>query len=419
MIKQIIKEVLKVAGILLAGVLIGFLALCFVHLLPVDRMYENVQSSKDAINAYGNIVNGYVSTSMDNYTDCIMINEAICPIEAPLIDKAINNYHVNYWKGYEQPENLLRYLDGEQGYKYQGYSHYWGGHQVVLKLLLLAFDYSDILVMNIILQSMLIVFIIIGLQRSKKEFVIIPFCIAVLTMMPSAIAVCLQFSTVFYTTLFGILFIVWRYPYLKKENQCYIFLLIGMATSYFDFLTYPFVSLGLPLVVSIAYMAEDKLGRQIRNVVINSALWGIGYLGMWSGKWILGSILSPESGSLKVALESIAYRGSAVAQGQVLSVFDVFLENAFIYLRKPTMILIFGAAVFFIIRILARRYRVNCFLRAIPYLIVCFYPIAWYRVARNHSFEHAFMAYRVLAITIFAGLCMLSNLASKEEKTSE
>lgn len=113
--------------ILVIGVIVGFGGLCIVHMLPIERMHQNVLNSRDAINVRAQLVQGYTSTALDNYTDCIILNQVICPIDAPLFEKAVYNYQVNYWKKYVQPENLLRYLDGETGYRYQGYTHYWGG----------------------------------------------------------------------------------------------------------------------------------------------------------------------------------------------------------------------------------------------------------------------------------------------------
>lgn len=119
-----LKNAAKVIIILITGILLGFLALCLVHLLPTERMFQNVLHSQDVINSHAQLIPGYESTTIDNYTDSIMLNEAICPFEGSLIEKVIYNNQVNYYRQYDQQENLLRYLQGEEGYDYQGYSHY-------------------------------------------------------------------------------------------------------------------------------------------------------------------------------------------------------------------------------------------------------------------------------------------------------
>ena len=410
--KKVFEYIYKSCLILIFGILLGFTALCLVHLLPTENMYRNVAASKDVINSHAEMVAGYTSTAVDNFTDSIMLNEAICDIDTGLIDRVINNYQVNYWKGYDQQENLMRYLDGEEGYRYQGYSHYWGGHQVFIKLLLLVGDYSDILILNTILQLILVAVIIIKLQKMGRGYMALPFCITIASMMPIAIALCLQFCTVYYVTLLGCLVIMERYKKMPQTNICYIFLGIGMATSYVDFLTYPFVSLGIPLVIWLALDEESNIRKKIIRTIWNSAFWCMGYVGMWAGKWLLGSILLPESGSLTVALESIAYRGSNNSTDGMITLFDVIMKNAYTYLRKPILLVVICAVVYYLYKICRNsKLKIASVKNVIPFAIVVFYPFIWYKIAENHSYEHAFMAYRELAIGLFAGLSLLATLS--------
>lgn len=413
MADKLFKEAGKVILILMVGVLLGFIALCLVHLLPIERMHQNVLASKDVINSHAQTIPGYESTSIDNYTDSIMLNEAICPVDAPLIEKAIYNYQINYYRGYDQQENLLRYLNGEEGYRYKGYTHYWGGHQVVLKLVLLIFDHSDILMINIILQTLLAALIVVGLYRSGRQYVILPFLVSILSIMPMTIATCLQYCDVYYITLTGSALIAWKYDKVPKERICLLFLLLGMATSYFDFLTYPFVSLGIPLVLFLVSMKDIKFSGKLIYIIWSSALWCVGYAGMWAGKWILSSILLPEAGSLAEAFRAIAYRGSHQAEGVNITVFDVLLKNLYVYLKWPIMILMGTAVIYFLWKFLSKRYfGKKVLLTCIPYIILALYPIAWYTIAQNHSYEHSFMAYRELVIATFAGLCMLAEIGA-------
>lgn len=411
------KVFAKTVLVLIAGILIGFFALCLVHLLPVERMYQNVLEAKDAINVHAQTIPGYESTTIDNYTDSIMLNEAICPVEAPLIEKVIYNYQVNYFRQYDQQENLLRFLNGEEGYRYQGYTHYWGGHQVILKLLLMVFDYADILVINLILQTFLLILIVVGLYKTQKKYVIIPLLSAVLSIMPMTIGVCLQFCAVYYILLTGAAYIVWRNDKIKAEKMYFLFLILGMSTSYFDFLTYPLLSLGIPLIIALAYIDFDGMDRKMFYPIIYTVAWGVGYLGMWAGKWILGSILLPEAGSLSEALNSISYRGSNRAGGEIITLFDVLLKNLYVYLKWPIIILIGAIAIYFVFLIIKRKHiNRTGLLLCVPYFLICFYPLGWYMIAKNHSYEHAFMAYRELAIAAFAGLCLLSRMADRKKE---
>ncbi len=419
--KKAMQDIGKGLLILVCGVVLGFAALSLVHLLPVDRMYQNVLGSKDAINAHQQVINGYVSTTIDNYTDSIMLNEAICDIDTGLIDKVVNNYQVNYWKGYDQQGNLLRYLEGDEGYRYQGYSHYWGGHQIFIKLMLLVGDYADILVFNTILQFLLVLAIMVKLQKQGKGYAILPFGITIASMMPVTIALCMQYCTVYYVTLFGILLLLRKYEKAPQTNACILFLLIGMATSYVDFLTYPFVSLGLPLVFWLLLDREEKMVRKIGKLLWNSGFWCAGYIGLWAGKWIAGSILSPQSGSLSMAIGSILYRGSNnTSTDGTVSLMDVLLKNAFVYIKKPLLAVLVCVFVYYCCKIVKNKTLTLQNLKTVlPCAVVVFYPLLWYRLSENHSYEHAFMAYRELAIGLFAGLMILALLARTEKGSGD
>lgn len=415
-IKRLINNVWKGLLILVGGIVFGFVALALVHLISVDKMYQNVAASRDVINSHAQIVTGYTSTTIDNFTDSIMLNEAICDIDTGLIDKVVNNYQVNYWKGYDQQENLFRYLDGEEGYRYQGYSHYWGGHQVFIKLMLLLGDYSDILILNTIVQFLLVIMIIIRLQKMGKGYAVLPFCITIASMMPVAIALCMQLCTVYYVMLFGILMLIRKYEKSPHSDMCYVFLVIGMATSYVDFLTYPFVSLGIPLVIWLILDNEEKVIQKLGKMVWNSGFWCAGYAGMWAGKWILGSILLPEAGSLKAALESISYRGSNKTTDGVITLWDVIMKNAYVYLRKPILVVVICMIVYYLCKMIVNKnLKLNIISNIFPFLIVACYPLIWYRIAENHSYEHVFMAYRELAIGMFAGMCICAILARESK----
>lgn len=416
MIKTAMGKVGKGILILLVGILVGFAALCLVHLIPTEKMYQNVAAAKDTIGVHDQIIKGYVSTTIDNFTDSIMLNEAICDVDTGLIDKVVNNWQANYWKGYTQEENLARYLDGEKGYRYQGYSHYWGGHQIFIKPMLLLGDYSDILAFNVIAQLLLVFAIMFRLQKMGRGYAVLPFGLTIASMMPMTIALCMQYCTVYYVMLIGILLLMRKQEKAPKADACFLFLLIGMATSYFDFLTYPFVSLGIPLVIWLLLDQEENVVRKVGRMLWNSAFWCAGYVGMWAGKWILGSIISPESGSLAMAINSILYRGSNKASDGVISLSDVLMKNAYVYIKKPLLIIVICVILYYGCKIVKNKDLTGKNLKGVlPYVIAAFYPLVWYRLAENHSYEHAFMAYRELAIGLFAGLMLLAALARKEK----
>lgn len=410
--------IIRTLFILLIGVGVGFLALCMVYMLPVERMYENAQVSKDIISDIGTTyaIHEIRSTELDTYTDSIMVSTAICPKEASVFEKVVYNYHVGYYRGYLEQENLERYLSGEPGYDYASYSHYWNGYLLFLKPLLYFFEYNDILMFNFILQTMLIVWVVIGMVKKKKEYLIIPFMISILSMAaPLATAINLQNSDILYLALLGSGIIIWGNDKIIENKGYFIFLVLGMMTSYFDFLTYPLVSLGIPLVVYIACVNTNKVFETVVKTIVNSIGWGIGYVGMWIGKGLLGSILYPDSRALETGIEHFFMRSSnSVSSGQV-SFVDVTINNLYIYLSWPMIVIFLIVVIYAFIKIIKRRnWKRDTIVRMVPYIVVLIYPFAWYFILKNHSYIHPFV-YRNLAIATFAGLTALFSLAEQYE----
>ena len=411
-IREYQKKIIICLCVIAFSIISGFLLLCTVHLLPVDNINKNIQKYITRVE-YNEFIDDYVGTRIDTYTDSIMLNEAACPIEAPVIEKAIYNYQVTYLQQYSQQENLLRYLKGEEGYGYVGYTHYWGGHQVFLKILLQFFEYSDIKMMNLILQTMLLVIIIIGFIKKKKDHLVIPITLALLSIVPSVIGVCFQYSSVYYLALIGTAVILWGLEKITAEKIYLLFLLLGICTSYIDFLTFPLITLGIPLLVFVEMEREERRIKDFEKMVFLSFVWGMGYLGMWGGKWILGSLLLPESGAISEALRALRYRGSNEADGNIINLYDVLLENIFVYIKWPLIIVII---IYLIVRLSKSiKNKTFCKKRITDNVILLFpalYPIGWFFISKNHSYHHAFMTYRILSISLLAGLCFISEVTN-------
>ena len=49
----------------------------------------------------------------------------------------------------------------------------------------------------------------------------------------------------------------------------------------------------------------------------------------------------------------------------------------------------------------------------LPYAMVCLLPFLWIAFTQNHSYIHRWFVYRLLAICVFGGLCLLARLTEK------
>lgn len=412
-----IKKSINIALIVLLGIIAGFVLIVLTYLLPTNKIKENVEESiytfyKEKV--YYAVIDRYPGTQLDNYTDAIMLSNAMYDGNQGLIDKAINVYKYSNDLGGNPAEQLVEYFSAKKeiDWKATEYSRYWHGYLVLLKPALLIFNYSEIRMTNQIIQTLLIVLITYLLIKRNLKQHILPFIIAILSIMPSVIALSLQFSTTIYISLLAVAAILLFHEKLQNK-YIYFFLILGMITSFLDFLTCPILTLGMPMMYFIILKQEDWK-KDLKNIIILSIMWGIGYAGIWVGKWIISSILLQEN-FINSALSKISERtGDKTVHGNFtkLSVLELNLKM----ISTVPNVLIFTANIVYIVYKSIKEkiwQRKNQYLKIIPFLVISIMPFAWYVFAGNHSFMHYWFTYRSLAVTVCAVLSGLTFVLIK------
>lgn len=343
----------KYAGVLGISILAGLMLLFAVYALPVEDMKANVARSSEIFNyegIYPQMVSGYKYMQLDNYTDSIMLGAAIYDGPEGTMDKAVNNYHPD--SAQLSPElALTNYANEVSAYEYFQipYGRYWHGYLVPLKLLLLFFDYSDIRVLNFFLQNILLFFIIKQLHQIHMEQYAPAFLVTIFLINPLTAALSLQFSSVYYIILFSAIWFLRlvRQGKATESRVGHLFFLAGILTAYFDFLTYPLASFGILLVLYMVVNGEKLNAAGVRPIFRKMALWGGGYGGMWSGKWLVGSILT-KGNLFKDALNQILVRASTGSlQGTEYSRFDAVMKNISVLLKWPFLVVFLSGGGYF------------------------------------------------------------------------
>ncbi len=244
---------------------------------------------------------------------------------------------------------------------------------------------------------------------------IVPYVIALLLVDPFAISQSMQFVSVYYIyNIASIVYILKRGWFdANRQRLLFYFVIIGAATSYFDFLTYPLVTFGIPAIFFLCYEEETQSVKTIGRTLAGSLIsWGVGYVGMWSGKWVLGSFLGNEN-IIAIAWNKILERSSLVvsSSGEEFSIIYM-LRCQLTHLKSPAMLLAILLLAGFVILILFSGEKKKIFdYRWILFLCLCLLPFAWYIIASNHSYIHNWFTYRELIITAFSGMCMFARYA--------
>lgn len=413
--------------ILLSAGCIGFLLLVCVYALPVDTMRENVARGTEVYNNEGNfpeLAAGYKSTKLDNDTDSTMLSNAIYPV-TDIIKDALHVPMIGYKARQDRLTSLLDYANHVKGDTYTTiYPRYWHGYLIILKPLLLLFDFSDIRIINMIFQFLLTSFCLILLTKKNYTNILPAFISLLIVWNPITVGLSFQNSTCFYITLLSILYIIYYDKYSRNKDITlpYFFLLLGIITVYFDFLTYPLVTLGIPLIFLIS-IRENKLSDNIKGIFINSIYWGIGYLGMWLEKWLLATIILKEN-IVYDAIKQIILRSSKELDGNDFSIWDCILSQISVLLKWPYLIF-FVCLLFFLILYYFKKNHTpvnfkyllkNFIVLLTPYIILCIYPFIWFSIASNHCYANPKFTYRLLGISVFAGISGIIKCLSSVNK---
>lgn len=418
------KQIISMLLTLIISGIIGMLLLIAVYCLPTERIKSHLASGAYIYlqeTAYFQYADGYVSTLLDNYTDALMLNKTAYPSHNPVQD-AVNA--PSYWyEGSRDNLELISYLNDQDGTHYSGittYARYWHGYQVILRPFFEFFDFSDMEIFNQILQLCLLFVVILLMERRGLSRFLPAFLAMILFWNPASMGVSLQYSPCYYISLGACAFILQKRKTIHNIRG--LFLLAGILTVYFDFLTYPAATLGVPLVMwMIVHRNDEELsfGSLFRNVF----WWCAGYVGMWAEKWLLGTLLT-SSNLFTEAADKIAERSSTQA-GDI----NITRLGTLAYLIRYSMakwpyLILFGLV--FAGILLYRKYvRKHSDMKATTsfaenvdwrrialFMLAGFIPFAWILMAANHCYIHPRLTYRVLGITIFAWLLALTAMPS-------
>ncbi len=402
--KKILNKGLNYFILMTACIIIAFLLMLSVFSMPVDKMWDNVNTSIQTFEQEGLYfrVQETPSSMLDNFSDSFMVNNVITSGENGIIDNAMNNYRVIVENG-NNIQALRAYTQGDE-YSLNSHARYWHGYLVFLKPLFLLFNYSQIRSINTFFQITLICTICMGLVMRNKSRFCIPLIVTWYTLCPLAVMHSLQFSSVFYITFIACLIIVCCEEYLQGK-YIYFFLVIGALTSFFDLLSYPVLTFLLPL--SFLFIIRDSKSEAVPSATIDIVAygmsWGIAYGTMWASKWIIATILTDNNVILN-ALNKVKLRTSSMSSANEVISRTTGLEKCIEALLTPPVqfVIVICLIASFLILIKNRRYFSINFASIYAFFLISCIPIVWLIFTNNHSTIHYWFTYRNLAASVFA-----------------
>ncbi|MDD3213485.1 MAG: hypothetical protein PHY64_07415 [Eubacteriales bacterium] len=424
----LIRNGIRLSAIFIAGVVIGYLLLVAVYLIPEDRIAENVtlsaatfDGSEDSLEARNHhVVKTYANTWLDNSSDSLILLMAAYRSDAPVWQRALLSEFSGDMD--DNPYNLLRTYarDGQEGMGSTAYFRYWHGHQVFVKPLLLFCTYMDLRVINMLGQGALLLWVMMLMVKRGLSRYVPAFALAVAALTPWVLPLCLHYSACYYVMLLGAgALLQWPQGVSRRLGAAAYFMLLGMATDYFDLLSYPLITFGIPFVFWV--LLADRQpgfggGLSVGLLPRCGGAWLFGYAGMWAAKIVLVALLTAQP-AWQVTWAQVTLR----TVGDHLSPLDALLRNLRVFWRKPFKLAGLGIAAWAAVqavRTWGRRQPV----RAITVVLLAaaaLLPPLWYVLIVNHSHVHFFFTHRILGVTVFALASLLTRYFQTQENKAK
>lgn len=401
--KEVAKRIGSMLGIVVAGVLLGALLLTLVFCIPVNQ--ENADRSRTSLDEEGwypsatqlcssldTYFHSYLPGVLDGGTDGLMISLATEELQGSPLYAAMNM---------------------------EGYTYYWHGYVVILRILLQFMDYEKIRFLNCVAQLLLIFFIAHQIWIKKGSRYALAVLSSYFLLMPMAMVLSLQFTWVFYIAMLPTAYVCYYTPRVTEQKIPFMFLGIDMLTSFLDLLTYPLYTWAFSLLI-VLLLSEDgqKAAKYVKTVIISGLSWILGYGGMWTGKWLLASAVVKRN-VVQEAWDEILLRSGSE---EALTVFDrlnALYKNWKHYEYPLYMAILLIWLLWFGYKSIASATKAEKQEKNAAYLLITLSAFVWYFVLANHTLGHHFFTYRIWGVAISSVLFIFcGSITVRQEKSN-
>lgn len=410
--------------ITLTGVFAGLL-IASAALLHTRKFKKLMERSSSILVRQGPYPYAYYGgCKMDNHTDSLILNVAFAfdpdePVQSSLRTLCYHEGETNL----DSTVCLKHLVEGKKA-EMQPYLYwrYWFGQSAVMKILHYIWHLGKIYPLY---GAITLLLAIIGcsyaLQSGKTAFLSLFFLLALCNF--QVFFQSLQYPPIFWIGLAGL---IWMCRQKETSRRGPAFFALGMLTAYFDLLTVPVLSFGIPALIicgkdTLALGNEKSGWKSYLNIWFGyPAAWLAGYIMSWGTKILLSL---PACGSVRQAMHQILLRSSSTYQGLRISRWEAVGKN-FEFLYNHSQLLLYSAGIIAaVLLILALIYLKKGqvgfhFPLFTGYILLAALPVAVILLMANHTYLHAYMTYRGLALTFAALLMSLTAFQPKKETES-
>ena len=424
-----IKTALKMLGMVVGASVIGLVLMWLVYLLPVEPMAEHMLDSYETIREQDTWDDDYLAALewaeiLDTGTNIIMFHEVIYPNTGHAFEDSLLAPGGDVWFDMigDWTAGLMDFAEDRE-YTEENtitYARYWHGYLIFLKPLFLFMELNGIYIINTIALVALCLAVLYFMYKRLGIYSLAYF-VALLTMHPENIVVSFQLSSIFYALNITLLLLLMKKDW-TKEQTLYIFVLDGILVAFFDFLTYPYVAVAIPLLVYYLMRQDGDAKKDFITMFVQGVAFVFGYAGMWAMKWIYATLFTSEN-VIADAINSVLHRtGVTDSNADVMSsgVEESLYRNIYTFFDDGNiMVLVAAILVAGIVLWMNRKaLKLNKEVAVFCGLMVVS-PFVWLIVLSNHCSLHPHLEWRTLCIVVFALAVVIIHMLPKAKQLEE
>lgn len=294
----------------------------------------------------------------------------------------------------------------------ESHARYWHGYMIYLRPLLCFIKYSNIRYIYMLLHMFLFAFLYYHLSKNGMPEVGFMIAIALGLTYWITIPYNMNNSPTFFITYIASSLIIGKDK--KKDDYFFLFFyIVGMLTSFLDLLTTPLLTLGIPLLLLIYQIFDEKnFVEMLKTALSGSIGWGLGYAVSWASKWIISSFILKKNVFADAYGEAMLRTSDSAGsrldgiRGNLHMVLPVYIPTL---LFKITLVFIFVITLLTVYSILTHN-QLEKYTKYMIFPMIASYPYIWFLVLANHSNIHSFYTYRIQIIAIVAGLMCIRKI---------
>ena len=393
--------------LLLTGLIVG------VAIIPRERIKTNMLESAEYMCESPTqwlLMDWIHASQIDHYADCITLSIAYELDESRPLQSAMTTSFYGY-QTTAMNTMLLESVRDDLSATTE-YLRYWHGSAAAMRLLHLFWNIKTIYMFHAILMAAVSLILIILLFKNGFREEAVAYVLAMIIVSSWYVPLCLEYTYTFICMMVSA--IIGFILALKHKDQWLglFFMITGMVTVYFDFLTTETLTLLIPLLLILrVWSRQGREEKWVYSLKFGIA-WSAGYLGMWMMKWLTASIVLGEN-VMPYVTGHVSERISGTVNGYQMTgntYIDTLLlnlRNLFPYeygLSGAVLVMVF-VFVLIVIPVVAGRVRlkekVSCSNVAL-FVIIGLIPYVRFLVLHNHSYIHNFFTYRAQAATVMA-----------------